>query len=753
MTTTLPALYGVRVLELTQAAPGQAAGMLLADLGAAVVRIIGEGPEKWEAEVERVGLPAWLCWNRGKSIIATTEPIDGLIERADVLLYDGRPSELVEAGLDPASLRSRNPALVSVWMPPTAARGRWSELSHDHLLLDALGGFAAHHPATTEVPVASVVPTRFLVQGALAGVAALSGLYARSRDGWGRAATVSGLHAEAATLNSLVNRSVDGPAVVAPGKLLPGGPNFRLYQAADGQWLYLASLSPKLFIKALEVLDRLDIFAHPDIAGEFINVLRPEVGRSVGAELDKTFAQASAAQWLERFTAAGVPAALVGKPEDWLRGPVIANACPPVVRRHQDLGDVVMPGTPVLLARNPPVPGACAIPVSGPLTEIWADVNPHPQSRPRPSGDGPGADDRPLGGLRVLDASTFLAGPFISTLLAVHGADVIKIEAPSGDPYSVFNAPYGNVNEHKPRLRLNLRDGGDRAKFLELVGVADVVVDNLIASSLARLQLNPERFEGANPRVVRCSLTAYGADGPYAELPGFDPIMQTLSGLVAIQGGDGRPIHTAAPVHDIATGCLGAMGVLAALLVRHRDGHGQRTFVSLAATSTFLQSGEFTTYSGRPARAVGGPDFPGPSAWQRYYRAADRWLAVSASTPQHRAAMMAVLGAGHNAADGDDDAAAFAARIAERDCDGWVNELQRAGVPVCAAINRVELDDPFLVENRYSHLIETPAGRVEVVNGYTDWQHVDRRPPLSLDQLTADRVNVLARWGHPGQQD
>ena len=161
-----------------------------------------------------------------------------------------------------------------------------------------IGGFAAHHPATEERPVASVVPTRHLVQGALAAVAALSGVLARDRDGWGRSATVTGLHAEAATLNTLVARSIDGPPMVSPGKFLPGAPNFRLYQAGDGRWLYLAALSPELFIKALEVLDRLDIFAHPDIAGEFLNVLRPKSAKSVGAELDATFAQQPADEWL-----------------------------------------------------------------------------------------------------------------------------------------------------------------------------------------------------------------------------------------------------------------------------------------------------------------------------------------------------------------------------------------------------------------------------------------------------------------------
>ena len=161
--------------------------------------------------------------------------------------------------------------------------------------------------------------------------------------------------AEAATLNTLVNRSVDGPPVISPGKLLPGAPNFRLYQAGDGRWMFLAALSPDLFIKALDVLDRLDIFAHPDIAGEFLNVLKPEVGATVGAELDATFRTASVEEWLERFATAGVPASPVGDPAEWLTSDVIAHACPPVEHAHHELGAVLDAGR----ARAPHGVGGC----------------------------------------------------------------------------------------------------------------------------------------------------------------------------------------------------------------------------------------------------------------------------------------------------------------------------------------------------------------------------------------------------------
>jgi crotonobetainyl-CoA:carnitine CoA-transferase CaiB-like acyl-CoA transferase len=714
--------------------------MLLADLGAEVVRVVDAD------DVTRTGRPGWLCWNRGKTLVADVEvDLDRLLVRADVLLTDARPSVMGAAGFEPESMRERAPALVHVWLAATGAHGRWSELPADHLLLDAIGEFAAHHPATSERPVASVVPLRHLLQGELAAVAALAGLHGRAHDGWGRTATVTGLNAEATAINTLIARSVDGPPVISSGKLLPGSPNFRLYQAGDGRWLFMAALSPELFFRALEVLDRLDVMAHEALAGEFVNVMRPEAVVLIGAELDATFATASAEEWIARFTAAGVPAALVGDPATWLTGPVVAHACPPVVREHADLGAVTMPGPPVDLAVDHPAAGPLPVLVSGAdATRVWADVAP----LARPVGPPPGATDRPLAGLRVIDMSTFLAGPFVGTLLAWHGAEVVKVEAPTGDPYSVFNAPYANVNEHKSRLALDLRDPEARDEFLELVAYADVVVDNLISPSLARLDLSPDRFEAANADLVRCSLTAYGTEGPYAELPGFDPIMQTLSGLVAVQGGAGRPVATAAPLHDVAAGAAGALGTLAALWVRRHAGYGQRVRTSLAAASTYIQSGDVTTYAGRPPRPMGGVDFAGPSSWHRYYEAADRCIAVAATTDAQRAALLVAVGRPDLAEVADDTRAeAIAAIVASRPWEEWVTALAAAGVPACHVVRRVELDDPFLVENDFTHVVDTPhVGRLEVPSGYGTWDHVERRPPLPVAALRADRAELLARW-------
>jgi crotonobetainyl-CoA:carnitine CoA-transferase CaiB-like acyl-CoA transferase len=741
-----PPLSGVRVLELSTGIAAQTAGMLLADLGAEVVRPVDD------VEVDSAALPGWLCWNRGKTMVrndgAAAEgaiEIRRLVHRADAVIADARPGELESRGLDSATLAATAPSLVHVWMPPIATGGRWSQLPHDDLFLDAVSGFAAHHPATGNQPVASVVPTRFHLHGAMGAGALVAGLLARERDGWGRASSVTGLQAVGAALCTLVTRSIDGPPVVTIGKAVTGSPQFRLYQAGDGRWLFLGALSIELFFTALEVLGRMDVMAREDVAGDFLNLMRPEIAGPVGEELAAVFATRPIDDWLAAFKEAGVPIAPLSAPNEWLEGEVMGAACPPVRRDHREVGEVTMPGLPVELSATPGQVGALAATAElSDIRGIWTDVEP----RPAPDGPPPAVTALPLEGLKVVDIATFLAGPFVGSLLATHGAKVLKVETPVGDPYRVFTAPFAVVHEHKNTLRLDLRDADDKRAFLELVRLADVAIDNLLPRSFERLGLTADVFEKANPRLVRCSITAYGQEGAWAELPGFDPVLQTVSGLAAIQGGDGRPITTSAPVHDITTGAIGALGTLVALLVRERSGRGQRVFTSLAAVSTFLQSGELTTYEGCPSRAVGGADYPGPSAWRRLYRGSDRWLALSATTAAQRQSLLELIGRPDLAEADDPKRSEALAEIFLRDTvENWVTACAAVSVPACHVLEPAELDDSFLRDQRYSHELDAgEVGRLELIGGFTDWRGVPRRSPTEASEFEIDAPRALESW-------
>jgi crotonobetainyl-CoA:carnitine CoA-transferase CaiB-like acyl-CoA transferase len=710
----------VRVLELTRGIAGRTAGMLLADLGADVVRASDDRPD---AERD----PGGLCWDRGKVLAplhgTSVSELRRLAAAADVMLTDLRPAELAGHWASPGEALAASPRLVHGWLPPYAARGRWSDLPDDPLLLAAVGGFADHFPAVADVPVAPVVPTVSYIQGAVGAAAIAAALVGRGADGPGRRVTVSGLDAIAATQASMMMTAEDGTAILSAGKRAPGAPNYRSYRGSDGQWLYLAALTPGFFFRALEVLDRMDILVREDVAGEFMNLLRPDVGAAVGEELAETFAARPRAFWLRLLADAGIPSAPVTTREEWLAGEQVTAVGARLEADHPGLGRVVMPGLAVRLSATPGgvrhLPSAEHVAAA---SSLWPGADGATAAGGEPGGGA--ASDLPLAGIRVLDMSTFLAAPFASTLLADFGADVVKVEPAGGDPYRVYSASYTAVNQRKRAAALDLRKPDERGALLRLAADADVLVDNLRADSLSRLGLGDGVLAAAFPRLVRCSVSAYGRTGPFADLPGFDPVMQARSGMMLAQGGADDPVASVAPIHDVGTAALAALGILAALFARARTGRGQHVTASLAGSSVFLQSGELTTFAGRSVAQAGGVDFPGPSAVRRYHRASDGWLAVAATTADQVAELLAA--AGHPEWSALDDAALadrLGGVLASRPVEDWVTELAARRVPACPVLPRAgELADPFLVENDFSHVVDDPvAGRLRIARGFSDW--------------------------------
>jgi crotonobetainyl-CoA:carnitine CoA-transferase CaiB-like acyl-CoA transferase len=196
-----------------------------------------------------------------------------------------------------------------------------------------------------------------------------------------------------------------------------------------------------------------------------------------------------------------------------------------------------------------------------------------------------------LRGIRILDLTRMLAGPYATMLLADMGAEVIKVEEPGGDPIRRMGPPFEPdgrsayfmaVNRNKKSVVLDLRADADRDRFLALVGTADAVVDNFRPGVMARLGLTPERLRAVRPDLVTCSLTAFGSDGPYRDLPAFDLVLQAMGGGMSITGEPGgAPARSGLPVGDLAGGAFAAMAVCAALLRRERTGAGQHVDLSL----------------------------------------------------------------------------------------------------------------------------------------------------------------------------
>jgi crotonobetainyl-CoA:carnitine CoA-transferase CaiB-like acyl-CoA transferase len=190
----------------------------------------------------------------------------------------------------------------------------------------------------------------------------------------------------------------------------------------------------------------------------------------------------------------------------------------------------------------------------------------------------------PLAGLRVLDASRVLAGPYCGQVLGDLGAEVLKVERPGagdetrgwGPPFAGdLSAYYLSCNRNKRGLTLDLSRPEGRDLFHELVRRSDVVLENFRADSADRLGLSPETLLGVNPRVVVCSISGFGRTGPLRDLPGYDFAVQALSGLMSITGpAEGPPCKVGVAVTDVLTGLYAAVAVLACLRARDQSGHG-----------------------------------------------------------------------------------------------------------------------------------------------------------------------------------
>jgi crotonobetainyl-CoA:carnitine CoA-transferase CaiB-like acyl-CoA transferase len=205
----------------------------------------------------------------------------------------------------------------------------------------------------------------------------------------------------------------------------------------------------------------------------------------------------------------------------------------------------------------------------------------------------------------VTDFSTVLAGPYCAMLLADLGADVVKVEPPGGDPTRLYGPPYAgppdpdsgypgesgyylSVNRNKRGIRLDAATPAGAEVLRRLIARSDVLIENLRPGGLARLGFDDAGLDAINPRLVHLAITGYGTSGPDRDKPGFDFIVQALSGLMSITGQPdaegGRPTKVGVAVSDLTTGMLGAVAVLAALHARDAagpEGRGQRIELSL----------------------------------------------------------------------------------------------------------------------------------------------------------------------------
>jgi CoA:oxalate CoA-transferase len=247
--------------------------------------------------------------------------------------------------------------------------------------------------------------------------------------------------------------------------------------------------------------------------------------------------------------------------------------------------------------------------------------------------------DGPLAGVRILDLTRVLAGPYCTMLLADLGAEVVKVERPCGDDARQFgpflpsgeSAYFAGINRGKKSIILDLKEDAGRSTFLQLVEKADVVVENYRPGTMEAFGLGSARLREHNPRLIYASVSGFGRTGPYRDRPAYDVIVQALGGLMSITGSDpDSPCRVGTSISDILAGIYSALAITAALARRGRTGHGADLDLALLDCTVAVLENAISRY------AVTG-EVPGPLGTRhpsitpfQAFRAADGLLVLAA---------------------------------------------------------------------------------------------------------------------------
>ena len=308
----------------------------------------------------------------------------------------------------------------------------------------------------------------------------------------------------------------------------------------------------------------------------------------------------------------------------------------------------------------------------------------------------------PLAGVRVIDFTRILAGPFGSMFLGDMGAEVIKVEEPAkGDdtrgwpPFVGGEATYFlSVNRNKKSLTLNLKAPEGQEILRKLIARADVVLENFRPGTMERLGFGYERLRAVNRRLVYCSISGFGASGPEASRPGYDLIVQGESGIMDLTGfPDGPPVKVGNSIADLVAGMAAAQGITLALLARGRTGRGQKVEIGMLDVMASLltyQAGLYWNGGGRPTRR--GNQHPSIVPYE-VFRARDAYLTLGVANNSLWEKICRALGREDLARDPRFDSETN--RVTNRDAlipilndllgarptDEWLARLEQAGVP------------------------------------------------------------------------
>jgi crotonobetainyl-CoA:carnitine CoA-transferase CaiB-like acyl-CoA transferase len=381
-----------------------------------------------------------------------------------------------------------------------------------------------------------------------------------------------------------------------------------------------------------------------------------------------------------------------------------------------------------------------------------------------------------LDGIKVLDLSRALAGPYCTMMLADMGAEVIKVEMPgTGDDSRAWGPPFVegesayfmSINRNKKSITLDMKGSKAIEIIMKLIKGSDVLVENFRPGAMERLGLAYQQVKAVNPRLVYCSISGFGQNGPYRMLPGFDQVLQGMGGLMSITGEpDGPPVKVGVPIADITAGMFAAYGIAIALFNREKTGSGQMVDISLLDSQVALltyRAGSFFASGEIPKRVGSGHPVIVPyqafkardvyiniavgndQLWEKFCKAVgledimnDHRFATNAKRVQNRDAVVKAVGD----------------LIATKNGEEWLKILTDAGIP-CGPIYTVDkiFSDPqVMYRQMVAELHHPKAGTIKVTGNPVKLSDTPGEPSVAPPLLGQHTQEVLERLGYSAKE-
>ncbi len=717
-------LDGIRIIDLAQGMAGPVAAMMLAESGADVIKVEPPAGDPTRAK------SGFAVWNRSKrSLVLDLESDRGrgelanLLQTADVLIHDRGPAAAAEQGLDDVSLGEHYPQLIVCSVPAFPVSHPDADgPAKDTLVLARSGILDEQQAVMRDGPTFLRIPLCSIGAWHLAAAGIVARLIARQRDGRGGPAHTSLLQGALIPMTMHWARAERPSQSFARG--MPKNAGDSLFRCGDGQWLHLMAnpdASPLMQ----------EAFAEMGEGGVERANARHEAGQmgmsfpNFGANVEALESKPREA-WLESLWASDVPVQpclALGE----LYFDEQANFNDYVVDVDDpERGKTRQPGHPYTTTPDSRVKGPA--PTLGQHTEeILAETPPLGFA-----GHGESSGKAPLAGLKVLDFGNFLAGPLATMLMADLGAEVIKLEATTGDMmrFSVERV-FSGCQRGKRGIALNLKDPETRPIVEELAAWADVVHHNLRYPAARRLRIDYDSLKEINPNLIYCHTSSYGPKGPRADWPGFDQLFQAASGWEYEGAGEGnRPMWHRFGMMDHQNALASLTATLLAVYHRKATGTPQFCTASLLGASILTTSETFVTPDGELAPYPKlDADQMGVSPYHRIFECGDkRWIAVVAESDAEQHGLLQAVGV-----DAPDQLESAIAGMAQ---EPVLWSLDQAGVP--AAPVRLNQMDAFFSSRgseqsdliaRYPH---AAWGEVEQIGSL--WNMGDL--PASLDRAS-----------------